>query len=207
MPSIGGICLLGIAASLIQSTAGQAALYPYNCNSAVPVCQRDCVKAVENICSGSLGPLTAELETTVNGCSAKYSPYNNIPESNTTCLAGFQNILAISNAAALKCDGKSPTRIGGVVALDGNGNYVSATSYGIFPVNNNPNCVVHPTQIHAPVPPQHSLFGTIYDCSSGTDVSVTRSGHINTRGRWQCPVSITAAGLCSSGCVMGLWAT
>lgn len=207
MSSVATICLLGLAVSLIQSTAGQAVLYPYNCDSAVPVCQRDCVKAVENICSGLLGPLTAETNTTVNGCSAKYVPYNGIAESKTTCLAGFQNILAISNAAASTCDGKSPTRVGGVIALDGNGHYVSATSYGIFPGSNNPNCVVHPTQIHAPVAPQHSLFGTIYDCSSATHVGVAGSGTINTRRGWQCPVSITGAGLCSSACLLGIWAT
>ncbi|KAA6411062.1 MAG: hypothetical protein FRX48_05373 [Lasallia pustulata] len=81
-----------------------------------------------------------------------------------------------------------------------------ATSYGIFPAQNNPNCVVHPSQIHAPVPAQYNLFGTIYDCSSGTDLSITGSGHINTRG-WQCPVSITGAGVCSSLCVVGVIVT
>ena len=207
MSSTAKIFLLGLAASLFQSAAGQAVLYPYNCNSAVPVCQRDCVKAVQNICSGAVGPLTAELSTTVNGCSARYSPYNGVPDSNVTCLASFENILATSNAAASTCNGQSPTRVGGVIAMDTNGKYVQATSYGIFPANNNPNCVVHPGQIHAPVPAQHSLFGTVYDCSSGKDVSVTGPGHINTRRGWQCPVSITAAGLCSSACILGIWAT
>lgn len=166
------------------------------------------MKAVENICSGSLGPLTAELNTTVKGCSAKYVPHGGISVSKEICLAGFQKILAISNPATSTCDGKSPTRVGGVIALDGNGKLVSDTSYGIFPAINNPNCVVHPTQIQAPVAQQHDLYGTTYDCSSGTEVGVTGSGHINTRrGNWQCPVSITGAALCSSACLLGLWAT
>ena len=198
--------MLGAATSLFQSVAGQALLYPYNCDSTVPVCQRDCVTAVQHICSGTLGPLTGELTTTVNGCSARYSPYNGVADTKAACLAGFQNILAMSNAAAFACDGKAPPRVGGVVAADTNGQIVQATSYGIFPAQNNPNCVVHPSQIHAPVPAQHNLFGTIYDCSSGTDLSITGSGHINTRN-WQCPVSITGAAVCSGLCVTGIFAT
>ena len=207
MSFIAMIVLLGAATSLLfQSATAQAVVFPYNCNSTVPICQTDCVTAVNNICSGSVGQLTTELNTTVNGCTAKYIPYNSVADTKATCLANFQKILAASDAAASTCDGKTPTRIGGVLAMDANNNFVPSTSYAIFPASNNPNCVVNPSQISAPVAAKDNLLGTIYNCASDTGTSVAAPATINTRG-WQCPVSITSAALCSSACVLGVFFT
>jgi len=225
MPSISKLVLLCAATSLLsQSAAAEAVVYPYNCDSTDPICHTDCVTAVHNICAGLVGPLQTTQVTTVRGCTAKYIPHQGAADTKATCFTNFQKILDGSNAAAQKCDGKTPGRVGGVLAMDANDQFVQSTSYAIFPANNNPNCVVNPSKTKDPVPPKYHLFGTSYDCSGGQNAALQRiSPHIlprqpepmaspvglTTRNAQaaKCGGSIAGAVICSAGCVIGVLAT
>lgn len=196
------IILLGAVTSLLlQRITAQAIVYPYNCKSTVPVCQLECVTAVNHICLGNVGKLTTELNNTVGGCTAKYIPHNNVADSHATCVANFQKILLISDGAASTCDGKTPTRIGGVLALDTDNKLVSGTSYAIFPaVNSNPNCVVNPTRIDAPVVAKNNLLGTTYSCPDTIATAVINSRSVSA----DCYIAVALSSLCSSGCALGI---
>lgn len=225
MSSLTKLVLLYAATSLLsQSAAAQAVVYPYNCDSTGPICHTDCVTAVQNICAGAVGPLTATQVTTVRSCTAKYVPYQAASDSKATCLANFQRILDGSNAAAHLCDGKTPGRVGGVLAMDANNQFVKGTSYAIFPANNNPNCVVHPSKIADPVSPRYHLFGTDYDCSAKGGTSSLRTAPqlvprqpdpaslpagLATRNAQAaiCGGTIAGAVGCSAACLIGVIAT
>lgn len=207
------LVLLCAATSLLsQSAAGEAVVYPYNCDSTEPICQTDCITAVHNICAGLVIPLTTTQATTVRGCTAKYIPYQGAADTKATCFASFQKILDGSNAAAKKCDGKTLGRVGGVLAMDANNQFVKSTSYAIFPANNNPNCVVLPGATKQPVAARHDLLGTFYDCSSQQGSPSTTSSQlsrINTRdaAKAKCGISIAGAAVCSAACAFGVFAT
>ncbi|MCJ1482262.1 hypothetical protein MMC06_002425 [Schaereria dolodes] len=204
------ILLLGAAASsLLQHTHAQAIVFPYNCASTIPVCQNDCIAAVEDICSSAVADLSGSLNSTVGGCTAKYVPYNNVPDSKTTCQNSFQEILATASPAANACDGETLPKIGGVIGWDINNQFVKGTHYAIFPVVNNPNCVVHPHQVGAPVPQQYSINGSIYSpasCEAQAGEPITSSETINTRDI-SCNTGTTAAAICGSHCILAVVAT
>ncbi|MCJ1229836.1 hypothetical protein MMC12_006506 [Toensbergia leucococca] len=204
MPRTLSTLLLCVATSqLFQITTAQAVVFPYNCDSTEPICQQDCITAVENICNGLVSPLIFSQNTTVGACTAKYMPYNGTPDTKVTCLANFQKILDVSSPAASTCDGKTLGRVGGVLAFDVNNKILHGTAYAIFPVENNPNCVVNPNQVHFPVPARYNLNGTVYSCPNPatTGLSLSHPG-INTRGiDAACGLSIGGAAVCSAVCV------
>lgn len=210
MSLIAKLVLLCAATSFLShSAAAQAVVYPYNCDSEGPICQTDCVTAVNNICASIVGPITRTQITTVRGYTAKYVPYQGGPDTKATCLANFQKILARSNAAAATGDGKTRGRVGGVLALDANNQVIKGTSYAIFPANNNPKCVVNPGKTKEPVLAKNNLFGTFYDCSAKQKTGLTSSSRINTRNAAaaKCGGSIAGAAVCSAGCALGVYAT
>ena len=184
-----------------------AVAFPYNCDSTIPICQNDCQTAVNNICSGEAGPYYQILNSTVGGCMAKYVPENRAVSTTLEvfkpiCLAGFQQILDLSatDPAASKCDGKTLPRVGGVLGWNINNVPVPGPIYAISPITNNPNCIVNPNNITAPINSQYSLNGTIYDCGAEPETALAPLlGQINTRDTG-CALSITAAAICGADC-------
>ena len=212
MFSIPSLILLSAASShLFEYALAQAVVFPYNCASKTPVCQTDCITAVNDICSGKVGALSQAQQTTVNGCTAKYTPQNEVADYRETCLRNFQKILDVSNPSATACDGKTLPQIGGVLAFDAADKPVAGTWYAVFPASNNPNCVVNPSQVKALVPQQYSLNGKIYNpalCPNPAGSSaLASSGSINTRSAAVCGLSIGAAALCGSTCALSVAAT
>lgn len=162
---------------------------------------------MNNICGLDIISLGRPQIITVGGCTAKYMPYEGVPDNKATCLANFQKVLDVSSAAAAKCDGKTRGRVGGVLALDADDQVVKATSYAIFPAtNNNPNCVVHPSRTKEPVLAKNNLLGTFYDCSTTSQTGLSR---INTRSAAaaKCGLSVVGAAACSAGCALGVIGT
>lgn len=192
-----------------------AGIQTYSCTSTLPICQNDCLGATMTVC---LLDLSRQQMVRQGNCEARFIPVTGAPlVTPGDCQKQFNQVLALSEPAAAKCNGVTTAKVGGVLGFDILGLRQDAPSYAVYPTNPNGNCLRGVHNHDEPITSADDLFGVVYDCpkirSDGAVLDLNGVSNINfrdisPRGKaTDCTLTGVVGAACATGCILGTLAT